>query len=157
MYSEKLLFNRNLCLTNKQSKLIFFQKRYLNRILKKIKLFSFHAEIEIVVDYGVSSWESYLPKAKLCGWLLAVKSLCFSKLVSYFLSSSKSPEVVLYSQQIVGLTRLLGHPAGIWVHVKGFGWNKSLRPCNSYQGMISNGVVVGWCPMGLQICRGAWL
>lgn len=55
MYSEKLLFNRNLCLTKNQSKLIFFQKRYLNRIFKKIKLSSFHAEIEIVVDYGVSS------------------------------------------------------------------------------------------------------
>lgn len=38
----------------------------------------------------------------------------FASVNWYFtLSSSKSPEVVLYSQQIVGLTRLLGHPAGI--------------------------------------------
>lgn len=101
---------------------------------------------EIFIDYGVSSSESYLPKAKPWGWLLAIKSLCFSKLISYFLSSSTSLEVALYPWQMVGFIMTPGLSSmdlsvfeGLGLE-KGFGWNRSLRPCNSYHGVI-NGVI----------------
>lgn len=66
---------------------------------------------EMVTDCGVSPWASHpqepgckcLLSARLLGWLLAIKSRCFSKLASYFLSSCKSPELVLYPQLIVWL------------------------------------------------------
>lgn len=106
---------------------------------------------EIVIDYGVSSWESYLPKARLWGWLLAVQSLCFSKLIPYFLSSSKSPEVVLYPQQIVGLISLLGNPPWIWVALKGWDWWRALAGRGHWDHVV---LTKGWCQMGLYICRG---
>lgn len=106
---------------------------------------------EIVIDYGVSSWESYLPKARLWGWLLAVQSLCFSKLIPYFLSSSKSPEVVLYPQQIVGLISLLGNPPWIWVALKGWDWWRALAGRGHWDHVV---LPKGWCQMGLYICKG---